>query len=78
MVGEDAKGAGGREVLPIPPAAQLLTQIDAPLKGTVLNEAGRESAYAYRDGGSAYYRGTPTATKPAGNGGRVRRTKTAS
>jgi tyrosine-protein kinase len=59
-------------------AVELLTQIDAPLKGTVLNEVGPERAYAYRDGGSAYYRGTPTATKPAGNGGRVRRTKTAS
>jgi polysaccharide biosynthesis transport protein len=59
-------------------AVELLTQIDAPLKGTVLNEVGPERAYAYRDGGSAYYRGTPTVTKPAGNGGRVRRTKTAS
>jgi capsular polysaccharide biosynthesis protein len=52
--------------------------LDAPLMGTVLNEVGPERAYAYGDGGSAYYRGSPTATEPAGNGGRVRRTKSAS
>jgi polysaccharide biosynthesis transport protein len=59
-------------------AVELLAQIDAPLKGTVFNEVGPERAYAYGDGGSAYYRRTPTETQPAANGGRVRRTKTAS
>jgi polysaccharide biosynthesis transport protein len=59
-------------------AVELLTQIDAPLMGTVLNEVGPERAYAYGGGDAAYYRGTPTATEPAGNGGRVRRTKSAS
>jgi polysaccharide biosynthesis transport protein len=51
-------------------AVELLTQIDAPLMGTVLNEVGSESAYAYgyADG---YYRRVQRPTEPAGNGGRA-------
>ena len=55
-------------------SVELLTQADAPLVGTVLNEVGPERAYAYGYGGYAYYqRQAPTESEPAPNGGRTRR-----
>jgi tyrosine-protein kinase len=60
-------------------AVELLTQVDAPLMGTVLNEVGPERAYAYGYAGNAYYqkRGESEVTA-APNGGRrpSRRTQT--
>jgi polysaccharide biosynthesis transport protein len=55
-------------------AVELLTQINAPLMGTVLNEVGPERAYAYGYGGYAYYqRRTSAEPEPVSNGGRGRR-----
>lgn len=55
-------------------AFELLTQINAPLMGTVLNEVGPERAYAYGYAGYAYYqRQSAREPQPAPNGGRGRR-----
>jgi polysaccharide biosynthesis transport protein len=54
-------------------AVELLTQVNAPLMGTVLNEVGPERAYAYGYAGYAYYqRRAPTDAEPVPNGGRER------
>jgi len=55
-------------------SVELLTQVDAPLVGTVLNEVGPERSYAYGYGGSGYYqRRAADEGEPAPNGGRGRR-----
>jgi succinoglycan biosynthesis transport protein ExoP len=51
-------------------AIELLTQINAPLMGTILNEVGPERGYAYGYSGYGYYRRGADATEL--NGGRRR------
>jgi succinoglycan biosynthesis transport protein ExoP len=53
-------------------SVELLSQIDAPLMGTVLNEVGPERAYAYGYTGYAYYQRAGRPEGAPANGGRER------
>jgi polysaccharide biosynthesis transport protein len=54
-------------------AVELLTQVDAPLVGAILNEVGPERAYAYGYAGYAYYQRDRGETDAPSNGERGRR-----